>query len=89
MTSTRIASILLGIAAMCSVAYSSAEGWSTCAWLVSQYGLEQVREFFRAGAHPDVPRATWSLWRTFFNEKGEQWPSESNSQEISVAPWIG
>lgn len=57
-------------------------------WAVSEYGLEGVRDFFREGAHPEISRATWSLWRAFFGEDGEKWPATASSRNNNVAPWI-
>jgi hypothetical protein len=57
-------------------------------WVVSEYGTEGVHEFFRAGAHPEVSRATWSLWRAFFNESDSEWPTVPDWRNNNAAPWI-
>ncbi|HEX6763928.1 MAG TPA: hypothetical protein VF103_00590 [Polyangiaceae bacterium] len=56
--------------------------------IVREYGLERVRDFFRAGAHPEISRKTRSFWRAFFNEVGDEWPDASRSRPINGAPWI-
>jgi hypothetical protein len=57
-------------------------------WVVSRYGLEGVHEFFRAGAHPEVSRATRSLWHAVFTDDGDEWPTQPSSRSPSAAPWI-
>jgi len=47
-------------------------------WAVSQYGLDGVRAFFQAGAHPDLSRKTRSFWRAFFKVTGDEWPDASS-----------
>ena len=56
-------------------------------WAVAQYGLDGVREFFRAGAHPEVSRLTRAFWRAFFKETASEW-LVSSSRKSSAAPWI-
>ncbi len=57
-------------------------------WVVSEYGIEGVLAFFRAGAHPEISRATRGLWRAFFNDEGDEWPTPPSWRTNSVAPWI-
>jgi hypothetical protein len=57
-------------------------------WAVSQYGLDGVKAFFRAGGHPELSRRTRAFWRAFFNEHGEEWPDGSSFRKTSSAPWI-
>jgi hypothetical protein len=57
-------------------------------WAVSQYGLEGVRDFFRAGAHPELSRRTRCFWRAFFKKTGDEWPDASSFRKHSAAPWI-
>jgi Family of unknown function (DUF6922) len=57
-------------------------------WAVSEYGLAGVREFFQAGAHPEVSPATRSLWQAFFKESGDEWLNAPSFRNDSVAPWI-
>ena len=56
-------------------------------WVVSEYGLEAVRDFFRAGGHPEISAATRSLWQAFFRE-GDEWRDASSWRKTSAAPWI-
>jgi hypothetical protein len=56
-------------------------------WVISQYGLEGVLEFFRAGAHPEISAATRSFWRAFFRD-GDEWQDTSSWRKTSAAPWI-
>lgn len=57
-------------------------------WVVSVYGLDAVRDFFRAGDHPEVSGRTRALWRAFFHESAEKWPDRPDFRKSSFAPWI-
>jgi hypothetical protein len=57
-------------------------------WVVSVYGLDAVRDFFRAGDHPEVSGRTRAFWRTFFNESAQEWPDRPDFRKSSSVPWI-
>lgn len=57
-------------------------------WVISLYGLDAVRDFFRAGAHPEVSRRTRAFWRAFLNESDEKWLDRPDFRNSSSAPWI-
>lgn len=58
-------------------------------WVVSEYGFDGIDDFFRAGAHPEISRATRAMWRAFFGERAQAWPIPPSWRNDSAAPWIG
>jgi hypothetical protein len=57
-------------------------------WVVSVYGFEGVRDFFRAGDHPEISKRTRAFWQTVLEESGEKWPVRPDFRQSSCAPWI-
>jgi hypothetical protein len=57
-------------------------------WAVGVFGLEGIRDFFKAGGHPELTRRTLALWTAFFDDQGEPWPTSSSWRQTSAAPWI-
>ena len=57
-------------------------------WAVSRYGLDGIHEFFLAGAHPEISRATRALWRAVLGERAYEWPRPPAWRSSNVAPWI-
>ena len=57
-------------------------------WVVSVYGLDGVRDFFRAGDHPEISKRTRAFWRTVLEEGSEKWPVRPDFRRSSSAPWI-
>ncbi|HEY4157202.1 MAG TPA: hypothetical protein VGM29_03860 [Polyangiaceae bacterium] len=57
-------------------------------WAVSEYGFDGVREFFRAGAHPEISAATRSLWRAVLGAKEGEWLNRASFRNSNIAPWI-
>lgn len=57
-------------------------------WVVRACGEEAVHQFFREGGHPELSAPTLALWRAFFNETGDAWPSPATWRKSSSAPWI-
>jgi hypothetical protein len=57
-------------------------------WVISRYGLDGVRDFFRMGGHPELSRRTRAFWRAFFRETRDEWPNASSFRKHSAAPWI-
>lgn len=57
-------------------------------WAVSQYGIEGIDEFFRAGAHPEISRATRALWQAVLGERAREWPRPPAWRHDNAAPWI-
>jgi len=56
-------------------------------WVVGRYGLERIRAFFRAGAHPEVSLRTWTFWRVFLNEEDEPWLENQEFPRRSNSHW--
>lgn len=52
------------------------------------YGVERVRNFFRAGDHPALSERTRTFWHAFFGGD-EAWPAHPDFRKHSGAPWIG
>jgi hypothetical protein len=57
-------------------------------WVVREYGLEGLHEFFQSGGHPELSRATVALWQAFFDERGDAWQTSASWRKSSAAPWI-
>ncbi len=58
-------------------------------WCIRRYGLEGIREFFRAAPHPEISARTARFWRVVLKEKEETWPSAPPFRRASAAPWPG
>lgn len=56
-------------------------------WAVEVFGLEAIRNFFKAGGHPELSRRTLALWTAFFDDQGP-WLTSSSWRQTSAAPWI-
>ena len=57
-------------------------------WVVREYSLDGLHDFFESGGHPELSPATLGLWRAFFDEKGGPWPNPASWRKTSAAPWI-
>jgi hypothetical protein len=57
-------------------------------WIVSAYGLDGVRDFFRAGDHPEISGRTRGFWRAVLEESNEKWPVLPDFRKSSSAPWL-
>lgn len=56
--------------------------------VLSFYGVERIRQFFRTAAHPLISDRTRHFWSAFFHAEHETWPLPPDWRRHSAAPWI-